>query len=579
MTNKALPAVSEKTFCLSPWNQIHVTPIGVVKPCCIFDGGLKDENKKVIRINDDRVENIWNSSAFRELRLKMLSGVQVPECKKCYEEEKVSNSSDRIRSLKIDDRMMDTITHSLTEGYVPLLPHVLNLKIGNKCNLKCRMCQPLDSAMVDTDFSQISQTKPNFRSFDNANAFDYNYEDLPIEIAGNWINEPIAQENMLKLLANTVHLSLAGGEIAFTQEAIDVLKFCVDKDLAKNIEVAMSSNLTRMDDALIELMSRFKCFRVVASIDGVENAAEYIRYPSKWNIIKKNLVKLIGAPENVIPVIAPTIQIYNILNIVPVLDLIEELNCPKWAIGHNPPAHLTVLFDPQHLSIRHLPKNIKEAALAKLLEFKQRSKLLKTSQNYQDQFDLLIETLKQDDFVSDNGPSSKDYLAYFMQYTLDLDEQRGQRFQDYLPELYEMLKQENITPRYPNNNPQNYTYYRYRDTGFRLLGEGKAQAALEMFQRAYDMYTKDVDLLFSMSMALNQVNESDKALALCKDIEMIDPKHFHNLTELGNHYMNKNEHQKAIDYFTLAIRYAGENSKDYANEKIQFCKNEIKKGL
>lgn len=567
--------LSEKTFCLSPWNQIHVTPIGVVKPCCIFDGGLKDEKNKTIRINDDTVENIWNSKAFKDLRLKMLNGTPVPECKKCYEEEKVSNSSDRLRSLKIDEHMLEVITQSTSNGHVSELPHVLNLKIGNKCNLKCRMCQPLDSAMVDSDFSQISKNKPAFRSFDNANAFDYNYEDLPIEIAGNWINEPLAQENMLKLLANTAHLSLAGGEIAFTQEAIDVLKFCVEKDLAKNIEVAMSSNLTRMDDALIELMSQFQCFRVVASIDGIENTAEYIRYPSKWNIIKKNLVKLISAPDNVIPVIAPTIQIYNILDVVPILELIEELDCSKWLSGFNPPVHLTILFDPQHLSIRHLPKAIKDAALIKLLEFQQKSKLLPVSRNYQNQFTLLVETLKQNDFIAD-GPSSKDYLAYFMQYTQDLDEQRGQRFQDYLPELYQMFQKENITPRYPNNDPQNYTYFKYRDTGFRLFGEGKVSEAMEMFQRAYDMFSKDADLLFSMAIGHRQLNDPEKSIATMKKIYELNPHHFYNLIELGNHYMTNNEYQKAIDYFKMAVKHSGQFSTDYAKEKIQFCKDQMK---
>ena len=568
--------ISEKTLCLSPWNQIHVTPIGVVKPCCIFDGGLKNENNRTIRINDENVDNIWNGKAFRELRLKMLKGEKIPECKKCYEEEKVSNSSDRMRSLVIDNSALDYLSESIAEGHVSKFPYILNLKIGNKCNLKCRMCQPLDSAMVDAEFSQISKLDPRFRSFDNANAFDYNYQDTPIEIAGNWINEPIAKANMLALLINTSHLSLAGGEIAFTPEAIDILNFCVDQDLAKNISVTMSSNLTRMDDELISLMCRFKCFRVVASVDGTENTAEYIRYPSKWNVIKKNLKKLIDAPITIIPVIAPTIQIYNILNIVQVLELVEELNCHKWEYYENPSTHLTILFDPQHLSIRHLPRPIKNLALKRLIEFQPKSKMLKQSKNYEDQFNLLIETLRQDNFEAENGISSRDYLAFFLQYTQDLDKQRNQRFQDYLPELYEMLKQENITPKYPAEDPQNYTYFKYRDTGFRLFDEEKIDEAIQMFEKAYEMYPGDTDLLFSMAISYEKINDHQKSYKILKEIEALKPDHFHNLVQIGNYHMVNNNYLDALKYFNLSIKNHGENTTDYVCEKIKLCSENLK---
>ena len=563
--------ISNDVFCLSPWNQIHVTPIGVVKPCCIFDGGLKDENNKTIRITDDKIENIWNGKAFKDIRLKMINGEKIPECKKCYEEEKVSNSSDRIRSLSLDSSIIESIIKSLENGSVERLPNILNLKIGNKCNLKCRMCQPLDSAMVDSEFTALAKLDPRFRSFDNANAFDYNYDETPIEIAGNWINEPIAKENMLKLLANTEHMSLAGGEVAFTQEAIDLLKFCVDENIAKNINITASSNLTRMDEELLNLMAQFKCFRVVASIDGIENTAEYIRYPSKWNVIKKNLKKLVEAPINIIPVIAPTIQIYNVLNIVQVFELVEELDCKKWEYFENPSTHLTVLFDPQHLSIRHLPRSIKDLAIERLLEFQTRSKLLKKSAHYSEQFKLLVDTLKQDNFEIENGYTSRDYLAHFIQYTQDLDKQRNQRFQDYLPELYQLIQKENITPKYPIENPQNYTYFKFRDTGFRLYGENRIAEALEMFNKAYEMYCQDTDLIFSLAMCHEKSGNKELAYQYLKELEALKPEHYFGLIQLGNYHMTQGNFKEASHYFRLSIQNAGENNLEYANEKLALC--------
>jgi len=142
-----------KTLCVFAWRQVHVTPIGVVKPCCIFDKPLLNENGKTIRINDASIEEIWNSKAFKEIRTKMIKGEEISGCIKCYEEEKISNTSDRIRTNKNSGLLPEVLKEIKPDGSIDQLPTLINLKIGNVCNLKCRMCQPLDSCMVDSEFS------------------------------------------------------------------------------------------------------------------------------------------------------------------------------------------------------------------------------------------------------------------------------------------------------------------------------------------------------------------------------------------------------------------------------------------
>lgn len=552
-----------KTLCLFAWNQMHVTPIGVVKPCCIFDGSLKNEDQKSIRVNDNEIEHIWNSEAFRDLRLKMLRGEEIPGCKKCYEEERVSNSSDRTRGLMSFNSYSQTIKDSQKSGIVNKLPNILNLKIGNKCNLKCRMCQPLDSGMVDDEFTAISKLEPRFRSFDNANAFDYNFDELPIKEIGNWISDDLAKNNLHKLLLATSKLSLAGGETTFTQEAIDILKFCVEKDIAKNISVDMSSNLTRITDDLIELMSKFKVFRVGASIDGLNSVGEYIRYPAKWNIVKSNLIKLINAPLNVIPVIAPTVQIYNVLNLVELFEFIESFQCEKWKTGDSLACHLTILFDPQHLSIRHLPRKIKGIALERLLKYKERSELLLNNKAFTEQFQLLLDTLEEDNFSVLNRISSTEYLSNFMQYTNDLDRQRNQRLQDFIPELYRLLENEKIVPRYPKDDPKNYTYYKYRDSGFRLYSENKVKEALEMFQNANQLYAADPDLLSSMGLCYKDLGDFVQSLFFFKEAEKYSPENGFILKELGVIYLNSDEINKALLYLDRALISAQGSDREY----------------
>lgn len=534
-----------KTICTLAWRQLHVTPIGVVKPCCIYDTAMKDEEGKPLLINDAPVEQIWNSSPFRDVRKKMLNGEKLPGCKKCYEEEKVSGTSDRTRSIDFSPTFIEMIQYSAAnEGKVNAMPDILNLKIGNKCNLKCRMCQPLDSAMVDREFTEISHKHPLFRGFDNANAFDYNYDEVPIEMAGNWTSEQLAKGNILELLKNTKKISLAGGETTFTEEALELLKFCVDNDLAKNMNVVMSSNLTRITDDLIKTFAKFETFQIVASIDGVGPVNDYVRFPSKWSVIRENFKKLLDAPENVIPVVAPTIQIYNIFDVVNILGFSEEFDSPKWKL--HPPCHLTVLYDPQHLSIRHLPISIKRKALAALEQFEIKSKYLKRSAIYYDQFRLLKETLAQDSFQAETRRSSKDYLSYFLQYTKLLDEQRFQRFQDFLPELYEALTHEDIEARYPIDTTRNYTFYRYRDSGFSFHKAGKIDEALKMFNEAYTLDPKDPHLNFSMALCLRSKGEFESAIHHFQLVDQVDPENMEVTQQIALIHMEMKNYAKAL---------------------------------
>ncbi len=548
-----------KTFCSLAWKQIHVTPTGVVKPCCIFDGGLRNQDGKVLRIGDAGIEDIWNSQELRDLRLQMLNGESVSDCKKCYEEERVSGTSDRVRAADHSAYFQAIVEDSSTTGHVKELPPILNLKFGNLCNLKCRMCQPLDSSAIDTEFSAISLESPNFRSFDNANAFDYNYTDLPLQMAGRWTEDQRARDNLLQLIGNCTKMSLAGGETTFSDDALFLLQKSIQDGRAKEIEIVMSSNLTRITDQFIDIMAQFKLFVIVASIDGVGPVNDYIRYPSKWSVVKANLQKLCAAPANVVPVLAPTVQTYNILDITNILAICEEVACEKWMIAT--PVHLTVLFDPQHLSIRHLPVHIKLEALRRLEAFEKKSKYLKLHGTYASQFELLKKTLSEDSLTLPGELTSADYLAYFTQYTKDLDSHRHQRLQDFIPELHEALQAEKITPRYPKTDPRNFTYYSYRDTGFRFHAEGSIDLALSMFESAYAMFKDDPDLNFSLGLILKGTKDNERAGELFQRVVSTNPSHIDGFIELGLFFERKNLKEKALANFKQAREACVDNKK------------------
>jgi len=81
----------------------------------------------------------------------------VPDCSRCYQIEKTSDSSFRILSNarwseELGSSFKELVDESKSRDLaVPQLPIYLQLVPGNLCNLKCRMCSPLFSSQIEKD--------------------------------------------------------------------------------------------------------------------------------------------------------------------------------------------------------------------------------------------------------------------------------------------------------------------------------------------------------------------------------------------------------------------------------------------
>jgi glutamate-1-semialdehyde 2,1-aminomutase len=99
------------------------------------------------------------------------------------------------------------------------------------------------------------------------------------------------------------------------------------------------------------MISKFKQVIVFASIDGLGDVQEYLRYPSNWQQIRKNLLAFAELP-NVKIEVSPVIQIANIGKITEFFDYILQLQNDKINL------YPIVLFNPDYLSIANLPKEL-----------------------------------------------------------------------------------------------------------------------------------------------------------------------------------------------------------------------------
>lgn len=527
MNQGSHPNIISPSFCGFAFKQLHVTPAGVVKPCCLFDGALRNDKEEPFVFGEVDIETIWNSSHLRSIRSKMIDGEQIPECTKCMEEEALTSSSDRLIGGKYFSYDKYRIKEALfNEGSIQHLPRMLNLKIGNICNLKCRMCQPLDSNKIDIEFESIAKKFPAFRHFDNTSAFDYYRKGLPLSEATAWIENTQAMDNIKKVIQftyeqkMTLDLGLAGGETLLTPQILALLDFCINTGISRKIELSLSTNLTKLTDGHLEKLNMFYRVVVMCSIDGVGRTLEYIRYPSEWETVYLNYKKLLSAKyQNILPVLAPTVQIYNVLEIHKVLEIAEGIDLEKFDRINLSPVFLTLLCFPRHLNLRYLPQEIKNIAYLRLLDFKKHSKLLKKFTKYAEQFDSLLnfvltEKSSSDDLNIENEENidleKRYYLSLFLQYTQCLDQERSQKMEIELPELYKELCKFQIKPEFPQAHGRSFTYYSLRDYGIGAMKMGQLEVAYKYFSKSYVLVKDDPVLnqhYFRCLKALNKIQE------------------------------------------------------------------------
>ena len=155
----AAPAVEvggKDTFCVLAFNHLQIAPNGTAKMCCIAGEDIADGGR-AMSLYSDTYEDIWNSQYMRDARRGMAAGEEISACTRCYREEASVGQSRRIMQNSVwlaasgktpEEFLKDARTK---EWKVDSRPEVLQLNMGNLCNLACRMCSSQYSSRIEND--------------------------------------------------------------------------------------------------------------------------------------------------------------------------------------------------------------------------------------------------------------------------------------------------------------------------------------------------------------------------------------------------------------------------------------------
>ena len=128
--------IPHNRFCVLPWISIEASPIGTVRPCCLAEEEIVDSNGVKFNLRSADFESIQNSQYMSQLRQEFLAEQRPATCRKCWAVEDAGGTSKRQHTL---NRLKHIdMGASWNKDAKPLM--FLDLKLGNICNLKCRIC-------------------------------------------------------------------------------------------------------------------------------------------------------------------------------------------------------------------------------------------------------------------------------------------------------------------------------------------------------------------------------------------------------------------------------------------------------
>lgn len=393
-------------FCVLPWISLEASPIGTVRPCCLADDEIRDDAGEKFSLQTADFADIQNSQDMRELRRQFLAGQRPQTCRKCWNEERAGRTSKRMHTL---DRLKHMLgEQTWTEDAKPLM--FLDLKLGNICNLKCRICGSWSSSQFATE--EINDAPPAEKKT------TYAYQMLR---AGAWPRENDQFWNQIdQSLADIRYIEFTGGEPFLIDQHFDMLQGIVDRGIAGQVEIHYNTNGTIFPERGESIWRHFKTVEIAFSIDDIGTRFEYQRSNASWSEVCANLDRFRDLKEiypNIQLQVCTTVNIFNVRYLDQVADWIycnrESFNFVYWNMMH----------DAWYFSVATLPDNVK-ADIAEHL------RTANIPDIYRAEIDRIVDFMLR-------GASTDGFMMRMK--IRDLDRKRGQNLAEVAPEFAALI--------------------------------------------------------------------------------------------------------------------------------------------
>lgn len=444
--------MSEQLYCPVPWNSAAVRTNGDYRVCChtnvIHGGGLLKSGSEPINMGKVPVDDTRNNDILKEIRSQFLRGEWSDSCKKCRTGELHGQRSGRIHAVtRLEEQGVEkeffrkVVQNTKVDGTIdptefPI--QEMDIRFGNYCNLSCRSCGPVDSSGW---YSVL--LNQGFQSYlDNENLV--NLERLADgkvvsrERPFAWSRGVDFEKILPKDLSGISRIYFAGGEPLISEDHRRFLEFLIQSGVSNNITLEYNTNLTVITNNLLSLWSKFRSVGVGISMDGVGAYHEYLRHPSKFEKIVKNISVLDNADLNLRAWISCTVSWMNLAHLP---DFIFWKHSMSYKKVNNelsrPPISFHLLYRPEDLNLKYIPMKAKQYIESKVLsgiaEMKNRKIYPEAKLNSTEKVLKGMISFMYSEDLSEQWP-------IIWKKHLELDHVRGSDYSKVDPELFKILR-------------------------------------------------------------------------------------------------------------------------------------------
>lgn len=314
--------INQSVECVYPWNGLTVRPDGTAIPCCMYN----DQENLNFKNSNLSIENLRDSSAWKNIRTGMLNDKFPTGCANCKDDEGLGLQSLRLNGLK---RFIPIKTAEADKI------KILEMAFSNLCDSACLHCSSYFSSKWG------SEDYIHGRSIEKSK----------IQINDNLDNEDLSGVEILKII---------GGEPLLEQGKFTAL---LERINLENCSIKLCTNGRHFPNPqLLEKLVQAKNLLFVISVDGIDSLNDWYRWPSKWEEIVKTIDivenKLCHLP-NVYFHLHCCINVYNVFYLEEIINYFRN-TWPKWKIEFD-----WIRF-PEWQSIEILPKHIKDDIYKKM---------------------------------------------------------------------------------------------------------------------------------------------------------------------------------------------------------------------
>ena len=414
---------SSSTFCMHPFTGLATREDGAIKVCC--------RSQPIGWIQNESIEQAWNNDAMREVRRQVLNNEQPAQCIPCFDLEEQGVESLRQRHIRDSFpeariNLYPNALDKLQDDYsMPFEFPTIEIKINNLCNLKCRMCNPLDS----------TQWK-DWQSVEKFYADECNYlvdavRNLGLTQApyvGLFEDKQSFWDNLKKLLPYFRRVEFAGGEPLMDPNHYKILDLLATH--GKNIELKYATNGTvtgiKGGRTIHDYWPKFKSIVVNVSIDGIHNVYEYIRGNGVFADVEENIKVFKSFPNVKYVVGACTVQAGNIMQLPEVIDyFLNKMGIVFYSHRVN---------YPNVLSAQCVPNELKTQVVEKLQSLKQQVVNYPIMKSHKDLLPITLQQIQDNiNFLQAKDLSDKWKQTVAFNHTLDTTRSQGP-FEKVIPE-------------------------------------------------------------------------------------------------------------------------------------------------